>query len=209
MAFLLADENDISIKVVTFASKDKTEVIRRNEYGGICIINSIDKVLNYIEALNETKVKIGSHKRIEEKLFDIASFKEAWLNACIHTKWSKGNPPAVYIFSDRIEIISTGGLPIDLNKDEFYKGISKPVNIKLQNIFGQLSYVEQTGHGIPLIISNYGKQAFDIMENFINVSIPFNFHEHDLITLMRKIKLSLMRVSDVFLIIYIKMRVLL
>lgn len=209
MAFLLADENDISIKVVTFASKDKTEVIRRKEYGGTCIINSIDKVLNYIEALNETKVKIGSHKRIEEKLFDIASFKEAWLNACIHTKWSKGNPPAVYIFSDRIEIISTGGLPIDLNKDEFYKGISKPVNIKLQNIFGQLSYVEQTGHGIPLIISNYGKQAFDIMENFINVSIPFNFHEHDLITLMRKIKLSLMRVSDVFLIIYIKMRVLL
>ena len=37
--------------------------------------------------------------------------------------------------------------------------------------------MEQTGHGIPLIISNYGKQAFDIMENFINVTIPFNYEK--------------------------------
>ena len=63
------------------------------------------------------------------------------------------------------------------NKVEFYKGISKPVNSKLQKIFGQLGYVEQTGHGIPLIISNYGKQAFDIMENFVNVTIPFNYEK--------------------------------
>ena len=122
-------------------------------------------------------VSMGSHRRIEEKLFDMASFKEAWQNACIHTKWDKGNPPAVYIFSDRIEIKSTGGLPVDLNREEFYKGISKPVNAKLQKIFGQLGYVEQTGHGIPLIISNYGKQAFDIMENFVNVTIPFNYEK--------------------------------
>lgn len=34
MAFLLVDENDISIKVVTFAGGDKTELIKRNDYGG-------------------------------------------------------------------------------------------------------------------------------------------------------------------------------
>lgn len=179
MAFLLADDNDISIKVVTFAGKDKTNLIKRNEYGGTCLVTAIDKVLDYMESINDTMVKMGSHKRIEEKLFDMASFKEAWQNACIHTKWDKGNPPAVYIFSDRIEIISTGGLPSDLNREEFYKGISKPVNSKLQKIFGQLGYVEQTGHGIPLIISNYGKQAFDIMENFVNVTIPFNYEKEN------------------------------
>ena len=85
------------------------------------------------------------------------------------------NPPAVYIFSDRLEIISTGGLPADLTKEEFYRGISKPVNQKLQKIFGQLGYVEQTGHGIPLIISKYGMQAFDISQNFITVTIPFAY----------------------------------
>lgn len=179
MAFLLADENDISIKVVTFAGKDKTELVKRNEYGGTCLVTAIDKVIDYMESINDTMVTMGNHRRQEEKLFDIASFKEAWQNACIHTKWDKGNPPAVYIFSNRIEIISTGGLPVDLNKEEFFKGISKPVNSKLQKIFGQLGYVEQTGHGIPLIISNYGKQAFDIMENFVNVTIPFNYEKRN------------------------------
>jgi len=173
MAYLLADVNDISIKVVTFAGRDKTSILRRNEYGGTCLIQSMDMVTNYIESLDATRVKMTNHQRIEEKLFDMASFKEAWQNACIHTRWERGNPPAVYVFSDRIEIISTGGLPSDLTKEEFYKGISRPINVKLQKIFGQLGYVEQTGHGIPLIVSNYGKQAFDIMDNYINVTIPF------------------------------------
>lgn len=175
MAYLLADENDISIKVVSFAGKDKTEMLMRNEYGNQCLINAMEQVFSYVESINETRVILGGHKREEEKLFDFASFKEAWQNACLHTKWDRKNPPAVYIFSDRIEIISTGGLPVDLNKEEFFKGISKPVNIKLQKVFGQLGYVEQTGHGVPLIISNYGKMAFEIMENYINVTIPFNY----------------------------------
>lgn len=148
MAELLADENDISMKVVTFAGNDKSEVIRRNEYGFKCLTVAMDQVLSYMEAINDTRVSLGAHQRKEEQLFDFAAFKEAWQNACLHTKWQKRNPPAVYIFSDRIEIISTGGLPGDLTKEEFFRGISKPVNIRLQKIFGQLGYVEQTGHGM-------------------------------------------------------------
>lgn len=174
MAELLADKNNVSIKVVTFQGKSKNEIIKRNEYGFKCLALSMDQVLSYMEAINDTKVVLNAHQREETKLFDFAAFKEAWQNACLHTKWLKLNPPAVYIFSDRIEIISTGGLADGLTKEEFFKGISRPVNAKLQKIFGQLGYVEQTGHGIPLIISKYGMQAFDITENFVNVTIPFN-----------------------------------
>ena len=174
MAGLLADTNNISIKVVTFGGKDKNKIIRRNEYGYKCLLIAMDQVLSYMESINDTSVEITSHSRDEEKLFDMLCFREAWINACLHTKWERMNPPAVYIYQDRIEIISTGGLPEDLSKDEFFKGISRPVNTRLQKIFGQLGYVEQTGHGIPLIISNYGKQAFDIMDNYVNVTIPFN-----------------------------------
>ncbi len=174
MAELLADNNNVSIKVVTFRGKDKSEITKRNEYGFKCLALSMDQVLSYMEAINDTKVVLKSHQREETKLFDFAAFKEAWQNACLHTKWSQLNPPAVYIFSDRIEIISTGGLADGLTKEEFFKGISRPVNAKLQKIFGQLGYVEQTGHGIPLIISKYGMQAFDITDNFVNVVIPFN-----------------------------------
>lgn len=174
MAGLLADENNISIKVVTFRGRDKNEITRRNEYGYKCLPVAMDQVLSYIESINDTAVEIKAHGREEEKLFDMLCFREAWVNACLHTKWERMNPPAVYIYQDRIEVISTGGLPEDLSKDEFFRGISRPVNTRLQKIFGQLGYVEQTGHGIPMIVSNYGKQAFDITPNFVNVTIPFN-----------------------------------
>lgn len=176
MAGLLADKNDVSIKVVTFRGKDKNEILKRNEYGYKCLLIAMDQVLNYMESINDTFIEIKTHGREEEKLFDMPCFREAWINACLHTKWERANPPAVYIYQDRIEIISTGGLPEDLSRDEFYRGISRPVNTHLQKIFGQLGYVEQTGHGIPLIVSNYGKQAFDIMPNYVNVTIPVKTH---------------------------------
>ena len=76
---------------------------------------------------------------------------------------------------DRIEIISTGGLPFDYSKEDFYRGISRPVNFGLLKIMGQLKLVEQTGHGNLVIIGKYGREAFDIEENHIVVTIPFAF----------------------------------
>ncbi len=46
--------------------------------------------------------------------------------------------------------------------------------MELQQIMVQLNYIEQTGHGVPLIVSKYGRQAFDITENFITVTIPLH-----------------------------------
>ena len=77
-------------------------------------------------------------------------------------------------YSDRIEILSHGGLPHGLTEDEFYRGISKPRNLKLMKIFSDLDIVEHTGHGIPTIIEKYGKNVFDISENYIMVTIPFD-----------------------------------
>ncbi len=98
--------------------------------------------------------------------------REAWLNACLHNRWSRLTPPAVYFFDDRIEIISTGGLPTDYSQEDFFSGRSRPVNLELQQIMVQLQFIEQTGHGVPLIVKRYGKEVFDISDNFITVKIP-------------------------------------
>ena len=129
-------------------------------------------MLDYAEAINETTVKIDGGLRKETKLFDKDAFREAWLNACLHNRWTKQTPPAVYFFSDRIEIVSIGGLPEDYSLEDFYAGRSRPVNLELQQIMVQLDYIEQTGHGVPLIVSKYGRNVFDITENFITVTIP-------------------------------------
>lgn len=149
-------------------------MLKRTEYGGKCLLLSVNNVLEYMESINETKVKVGGIQRKEEKYFDFSSFKEAWLNACVHTKWAEEIPPVVYIYDDRIEIVSNGGLPSSLSKEDFYAGISKPINKKLLKIFSDLDYIDQTGHGIPLIIKNYGKNAFYISEHTIIVTIPLD-----------------------------------
>ena len=84
------------------------------------------------------------------------------------------NQPQVSFFKDRIEILSHGGLPHTLSIDEFYRGISKPRNVRLMKIFSDLDIVDHTGHGVPIIIEKYGREAFDISDNHIIVTIPFN-----------------------------------
>lgn len=174
MAELLADTNDVSIKVVTFQGIDKTIMLKRTEYGGKCLLVALNQVIEYMESINETKVKLGAFQRQEEKYFDLKAFKEAWINACAHTRWIEKVPPAVYIFDDRIEIVSNGGLPRSLNKEDFFQGISKPMNQELLNIMLKLDIMEQTGHGVPLIVNKYGKDAFYISDNTIIVTIPIN-----------------------------------
>lgn len=174
MAAILADANSYSIKVAVFRGTDKTDLVKRNEYGYKCMLVAVKQVLDYMEALNDTAVDVGGSLRKESRLFDFSCFREAWLNACLHNRWSRQTPPAVYMFEDRIEVISVGGLPDGLTLEEFYEGKSKPVNLELQQIMVQLDYIEQTGHGVPLIVSRYGKEVFDITENFITVTIPLN-----------------------------------
>ena len=49
-------------------------------------------------------------------------------------------------YSDRIEILSHGGLPFGLTEDEFYQGYSKPRNLQQMKIFRQLDIADHTGH---------------------------------------------------------------
>ena len=58
--------------------------------------------------------------------------------------------------------------------EDFYHGISKPRNIRLMKIFSDLDIVDHTGHGVPIIIEKYGRDAFEISDNHIIVTIPFD-----------------------------------
>ena len=128
--------------------------------------------MNRIQAENIVKLT-SVRPRIDTYLYDYDCVNEAVVNAIVHNDWSI-TEPQVSFYSNRIEILSHGGLPYGLTEDQFYMGFSKPRNKQLMKIFSQLNIVEHTGHGIPIIISKYGKEAFDIQSNYILVTIPFN-----------------------------------
>lgn len=78
------------------------------------------------------------------------------------------------MFDDRLEILSHGGLPNGMTESQFFDGISKPRNTTLMRIFLNMGLAEHTGHGIPTIIKEYGKDIFEIESNYIKCVIPFN-----------------------------------
>ena len=174
LADLLSDENRISIAVCVFKGKDKTEYLMRNEYGNKSLIQSYKDAINYCEAINPTYIDVSTRPRKEKRMFDNKAFEEAWINACVHNLWDTHISPQIYIFEDRMEIESQGGLPYGLTEEEFLAGISKPVNPDLMDIFKSCRIVERSGHGVPEVVKVYGKNAYKFSTNTITVTIPFD-----------------------------------
>ena len=145
-------------------------------FGHMCLLLSLDKVLDYGDTLNVPQADERNRKveRKEVMLFDQNAFREAVINAFVHNSWVNGHSPMFTAFRDRIEITSMGTLPPGQTREGFYAGVSLPVNEKLAEIFVQLHISEKSGRGVPKIVETYGEEAFDIKSNWIKVTIPFN-----------------------------------
>lgn len=177
MAYILSDQNEIPIRVSIFSGVDKSAPLYSvKEFGNTCILYSMDKILEYGDAINiiQADERNRISERIDVPLFDYEAYHEAILNAFIHNKWLTLNGPQISIFTDRIEILSHGGLALDQDVDGFYSGASIPVNEILASMFLQLRISERSGRGVPKIVSKYGKDTIKIEKNRIVVTIPFN-----------------------------------
>ena len=58
----------------------------------------------------------------------------------------------------------------------FYLGESVSLNEKLSEIFAQLRISDKSGRGVPKIVENYSRNAFEFRDNSIVVTIPFNYN---------------------------------
>lgn len=176
MSYLLSDQNSMIIKIMRFEGKDKTTVSERLAFENQSLVLTVQQVLDYFKLINlPKKVDLETGIRSETTLFDLQSFREAWINACAHNSWTERIPPSIYIYDDRIEIVSYGGLPYGLSKEGFFSGLSKPVNLRLFNIFITCGFSEQSGHGIPQIVKSYGREAFSFKDGMLAVTIPFAY----------------------------------
>ena len=173
LAYLLADNNDISIKVATYSGSDAYDLIENEEYGYCCLVKATKNVINKFEQVNKTYTKITSEDRKEIKMFDNISVKEAITNAFVHTLWEREYPPKFEIFNDHISVSSTGGLPLNVSKEDFLKGFSAPTHPELMRIFKDLELVEQLGTGIIRILKSYSKDVYEFSDNFIRVNFKF------------------------------------
>lgn len=176
LAQVLSDDSQIPIRVSIFQGNDKTAPLYSvREFGNNCILNSLDKILEYGDVLNimqaDEENRVVERKKIP--LFNQDVYREAIINAFVHNSWVEGNAPMITVFRDRIEILSRGTLAPAQTINGFYLWESVPVNRKLSDIFLQLHISERSGRGVPKITGIYGKEAYEFRENSITVTIPY------------------------------------
>lgn len=181
-AFLLADENNVSIKLVKYLGNNKMDLVENQEYGYRCLITATQKILDRLDTENTIYAKIEYKGRREVEKINSKALKEAIINAIVHNDYSYGNSPIVELYSDRIEITSAGGLPQELSQEEFLEGVTAPRNKELIRVFKDVDLIENIGSGVLRIIDAYDKSCFKFMNHFLRVSFKYreNPFEYDL-----------------------------
>jgi predicted HTH transcriptional regulator len=173
-AYLLADENGVSIKVAKYAGTDRVDLIENYEFGYCSLIKAADRVLDRLYIENRTFTKItGAAERLVKRLYEPVAVREAVINAFVHNDYSFGAPPKFELFADRLEITSVGGLPDGMTEDEFFAGLSMPRNKELMRVFRDLELVEQLGSGVARILESYDRSCFRFTDNFLRITVPF------------------------------------
>ncbi len=177
IAYLLADENGVSIKVAKYAGLDKVDLIENEEYGYCSLIKATNAVLEKMKIENVTKAKVTSTQRVEKNLVEPVPLREALINVVVHNDFSREIPPVFEIFCDRMEFTSYGGLIQGQSMEDFFSCSSMPRNRELMRVFKNVGLVEQLGSGMSRILNAYDKTIFDISEHFIKVVFPFSWVE--------------------------------
>ena len=179
IAYLLADNNRISIKVAKYLGDDVDEIEEFYEFGECCLITATYRVLEKFKMQNKVFAKITYPERIEKSMYDYNAVREAIINALVHNDWSNEYPPKFEFFSDRLEISSFGGIQDEFTEEEFLKGYSAPKNPELMRVFKDLELVEHLGTGIRKILKKYDKSIYKFFPHFIIVSIKYNQNDFE------------------------------
>ena len=181
VAYLLADENGVSIKVAKYAGSDKVDLVENEEYRYCSLIKATHQVLEKLKIENITRAKVTNAKRVEKNLIEPIPMREAVINAIVHSDFSREIPPVFEIFNDKMVFTSYGGLIQGQSKEDFFSCSSMPRNRELMRVFKDVGLVEQLGSGMSRILKEYDKSIFHISEHFIKVEFPFSLPKETII----------------------------
>lgn len=175
-AELLADKNTFSGTDIAKFGKNIDEILDRNLFTNISIILQYQKTLEVFNRYYKYEQILGS-ERIEKELIPEKAFREVIANALIHRTWDVNSNIRIFMYEDKIEVSSPGGLPSGISEKEYLNGqISQLRNPILANIFFRLKYIEMFGTGIRRINESYKnfavKPNFEIFENSIKITLP-------------------------------------
>ena len=173
---LLADDNGFpGIEIVRFGSTINT-ILDRVTLINESVLTQYDKANDLFEKYYQFE-QINGSKRESVYLIPKEAFREAIANALVHRTWDLNANITVFMFEDRIEITSPGGLTSGLREEDYLKGgISILRNPIVGGLFLRFDMMEKLGTGIRRINEEYRdydkKPIFDISDDAIRIMLP-------------------------------------
>jgi ATP-dependent DNA helicase RecG len=129
----------------------ETIIDRQEIYGTLPeIITTTEKFLLRNTRLQTT---IKEFRQEDREEYPRAALREAIVNAVAHRDYSiSGSQIRVFLFDDRLEVYSPGGLPNGVTLDNVRTHFSRARNDIIVRVLLNLGYVNSLGSGIPRMI---------------------------------------------------------
>ncbi len=115
---------------------------------------------------------IVGNQRIEQAMYPDKVFRELIVNACCHRNYAiHGSQIRVFLYDDRLEVISPGRLPNTVTIEKLRAGVSYAVNPVIVKFMENLNYIDKLGRGLPMVCQEAEKlgrqvQFFEQGEDF-------------------------------------------
>ena len=170
MGLLVSDQCRHSIKFAIFQGTDKLVFRDRKDLTG-SLFTQLTDAYKTIDFYNGIKATFHDLLRTDERDYPEDAVREALLNAIVHRDYSFSGSTFINLYSDRLEIISLGGLVSGLSLEAAMLGASQPRNEKLAALFYRMKLIEAYGTGISKIISCY--KGLSVQPKFENVKGAF------------------------------------
>ncbi len=175
LGLIVSDQCKHSIKFAIFQGTDKLVFKDRKELTGSIFDQLID-AFKTIDFYNGTKATFHDLLRTDEREYPEDAVREALLNAIVHREYALSGSTIINLYSDRLEIISLGGLVSGMSLEAAMMGASQTRNEKLASLFYRMKLIEAYGTGISKIISCYKEKhvqpKFENVEGAFRVILP-------------------------------------
>ncbi len=156
-----------------FQGTTKTQILDQRGFPGD-VYSMIDDAMTWIRSkINVRYIITESVKRQERPELPLDAIREAVVNAVAHRDYRSTANVHVYLFHDRLEVVSPGGLPAGITEAEL-GAKSMPRNPLLFGLLHRMDVVEQIGTGIRRIrdlCREWGvpEPAIDVSEHWVTV----------------------------------------
>ena len=158
-----------------FMGTDKVRILDKREFHGD-IYSMIEDVMAWILSKINIEYIIKHVKREERPELPEEAIREAVVNALAHRDYRSSANVQIYLFTDRLEIVSPGGLPAGMTEADLgMKSI--PRNPLLFGILHRMEAVEKIGSGILRIRSlcrehGVAEPLIEVSKSWVSTTFP-------------------------------------